>query len=316
MRPRIGIVGLGSIGTRHARVFRNLGAEVVALRSGHGRAAHPDLADVISHREWESFVEGLSGVVVATPTALHGASLSKLVESGIPALVEKPLVSARAELPHAAQLKALEPRVRVAYCLRFHPVVTAIRQCLEEVAPLRGRFSFGFQLPRFHPGVDYRREYSARRDLGGGALRTLSHELDLAQHLLGPFDTVQGENARLSSLEIDVDDYVGVVARMKSGARAMIDIDLFSPSYERSGTLVGERARIDYRFGPDSVVVRGADSEKRLTLAGPDMYEAQASDFLGWLEGAPSRNGTLAESLDLLRVMEEVERPAHVTEAP
>ena len=40
-------------------------------------------------------------------------------------------------------------------------------------------------LPDWHPNSDYRREYSARWDLGGGAILD-SHEFDYLTWLLGP----------------------------------------------------------------------------------------------------------------------------------
>ena len=43
----------------------------------------------------------------------------------------------------------------------------------------------GHFLPLWHPYADYRLEYYARKDLGGGVLRTLSHEIDLMHYLFG-----------------------------------------------------------------------------------------------------------------------------------
>ncbi|UJR80416.1 Gfo/Idh/MocA family protein [Sandaracinus amylolyticus] len=320
MSLTIGVVGLGSIGRRHARCLKDLGVDrVLALRSGRGatRELPTDLSFVIEERDADRFwSSSLDGVIVATPTALHGEALARIASRpGLPALVEKPLVAHRNELSEA--VIAAADRIRVAYCLRFHPLVRAVHDLLaREGAPLgrivRAQLSFGQHLPKFHPDADYRTEYSARRDLGGGVLRTISHELDLVLHWMGRLVSVTGDVARLSDLEIDVDDSVALVLRTQRGAQVMVDLDYLSPSYRRHGWIQGTGGRLDYSF-TDGVVrftpYDGAAVELHRAPEVPfDFYRAQMIDFLDFVSGRASTAATLSDSLHLLTVMELAER--------
>jgi len=59
-------------------------------------------------------------------------------------------------------------------------------------------------------------------------LRTLSHEIDIAGSLFGRFVQVTGEAARLSDLEIDVEDHALVLATCASDVRVHISLDYLS----------------------------------------------------------------------------------------
>jgi predicted dehydrogenase len=153
----------------------------------------------------------------------------------------------------------------------------------------------------------------ARRDLGGGVLRTVSHELDLVGHWLGTLESVTGLAAKVSELEIDVDDVAVVVARA-GGATAVIELDYLAPKYRREGSLFGTHGRVDYDFGAGTVrftPYQGAPTD----VVGPldpasaveAMYEGQARDLLGLVRGEPSRACSWSEAVRLVRAVEAVE---------
>ncbi len=308
----IGIIGLGSIGRRHASVFGTIeGVTLSALRSGGKQDAPAGLPPMQVFADpavfWNS---ALDGVVVATPTALHGEALHALLAADrVSALIEKPLVGSRAELPDGFQ--RLEHRVRVAYCLRFHPLVAEVTRLLNSGAvgrPVRASLSFGYHLPLFHPGADHRKEYSARADLGGGALRTMSHELDLVRHWLGRVAAVAGDVRRLSDVTVDADDSVALILRTESGVQVMVDIDFLSPTYRRTGWISGTEGRMEYCFSAHSVRVDRYDGTQILLQPETaDMYLLQAMDFVGFVRGEKSAAGTLSQSIELLRCMEAAE---------
>ena len=102
----------------------------------------------------------------------------------------------------------------VGYVLRFLPALHAIRQHLTD--GLLGqvhtaRVEVGQYLPDWRPGSDYRQGVSGQDKLGGGALLELSHEIDYATWLFGWPQSLQCSRARLSPLEIDVEDSAHVL---------------------------------------------------------------------------------------------------------
>ena len=207
------IVGLGSIGRRHARNWSALGYGPPAVC--HQRNAPQPEQLGIEAREYWTWTQALEReqpdvVLVTNPTSLHVPVARQAIDAGAHVLVEKPLASSTqsvAELLEAA--RARRRALMAAYNLRFHPGLARMRELAQQQAIGRivsARADAGEYLPDWHPWEDYRQGYSARADLGGGAVLTFSHELDALCWLAGRARTVTARVAHASSLEIDVED--------------------------------------------------------------------------------------------------------------
>ena len=198
------VVGFGSIGQRHARLLRELGCDVavVSSRTSPDFKTFPALPQALS--AWSP-----GYVVVANPTHAHLDTLQVLIRQGFKGrvLVEKPLFKDAAPLPpHEFSMAA------VAYNLRCHPVILRlkdrIRSCPDLVA---ASLYTGSYLPDWRPGRDYRESYSASKARGGGVLRDLSHELDYATLLFGPWTRLTAKGGCSGTLGIDSDDHFTLV---------------------------------------------------------------------------------------------------------
>ena len=181
MAGHVLIVGLGSIGKRHARVIKQLRPEweTVALR----RQVPVEPLENIDHcvASLDEALQLNPGIaVIANPASHHVATAVPLAEAGVHLLVEKPLSSMAGDVP--ALLDACR-RNRVvlmtAYNMRFLPSLQRFRQWVHEGRVgqvLSVRSEVGQYLPSWRPGGDYRENVSAQAALGGGALLELSHE--------------------------------------------------------------------------------------------------------------------------------------------
>ncbi len=210
---RVAVVGLGSIGRRHLENLQVLGCEAIAVRRSPGSGELGSLEEAAS---W-----GADAVVIATPTAEHAGALRWAVESGMHAYVEKPLAERSDgldELLERAEREGLV--VATGYNLRFHPALEAVREAVLERrigALVNVRAEVGQYLPDWHPGEDIRASYAARADLGGGALLTLSHELDYVRWIAGEIVDVRRTGRPALGLVVDVDDVAEIVCLHESG---------------------------------------------------------------------------------------------------
>jgi len=192
------VMGFGSIGQRHARLLVELGCDtaVMSRREVDFPRCFATLdAALAKHRP--------DYVVVADDTDRHAASLAALAALGFDGdvLVEKPIFKEPADLP-VHRFRAL----RVAYNLRFHPVVARLKALLEGEQVLSVQGYVGQYLPDWRPGTDYRTCYSASRERGGGVLLDLSHDLDYLCWMLGGWSSVAALGGHVSPLEITSDD--------------------------------------------------------------------------------------------------------------
>lgn len=287
----VAVVGLGSIGRRHASNLARLpGIRVVAVRSslqgndlglkevGHLRDAGADVA------------------IVCTPTARHAQDLAEVAELALPVLCEKPLVSDPVAASSMAKLFRGYPAVaRVAFNMRFHPTVLRVRQWLadERVGPLRyARFSVGQYLPDWRPGTNHLEGYGARSELGGGVALDLVHELDLAEWLCGPrVGPLSGVAARVGEVTVDTEDTADFVYRAESGAVVSVHMDYLYRGYRRTFELVGRDGTIvaDLGRGRADLLDERGETRESEALEGFErnrMYELVLADFLGQIRGS------------------------------
>ncbi|WP_319585159.1 Gfo/Idh/MocA family oxidoreductase [uncultured Pseudodesulfovibrio sp.] len=219
------IIGYGSIGARHARLLESMGHKVACV-TRNKECPFPTFPDIQAALEetkpWLA--------VVCTATVEHAANLKSLLKAGFKGriLVEKPLFERVCEIEP-------EPgdNVFVAYNLRFHPLVTRTRELLAGHKILSARFAVGQYLPDWRPGQDYTKSYSASRARGGGVLRDLSHELDLAQFLLGNWKRVTAMGGHYSDLVIDSDDQFAVLMETERCPVVGVHMDYLSRSPHR-----------------------------------------------------------------------------------
>lgn len=222
------MVGYGSIGRRHATLLADAGfaVELVTSQRVPALPCHSSVSAAMAHGEF-----GL--VVVANPAVAHAATLDALCHSGYGGviLVEKPLTDRPAPAPDLAS------RVRVGYNLRFLPIVARIRELIAGRRLLSMTAQVGQYLPEWRPGRDYRTCVSSQRAFGGGALRELSHELDLAQHLAGTWVRVAAAGGNSRSLQIDVEDDFGLLLECAGCPYVRIVVDFLDRIGQRRLTI-------------------------------------------------------------------------------
>jgi predicted dehydrogenase len=130
-----GVVGVGSFGRNHARVYRDLQCDpsqnvqlvgVVDADFPLAQAVAKEFGTTAFRTVPELVQAGVQAVSVAVPTAAHLEVAAQLMEKGIDLLLEKPLATTLAE---ADQMIGLAARygcvVQVGHLERFNPAVRA-----------------------------------------------------------------------------------------------------------------------------------------------------------------------------------------------
>lgn len=316
------LTGSGSIGRRHLGNLRHLFPHArIDLLSSRGRALEcpPEATRVVTSLG-ESLADGLDAAVVASPAPFHVATCRALLEAGVPVLVEKPLSDTLEGVESLLKTARSRNRVLVVgYTLRFHQAVRRLQEAVRSRAigkVLSAQFQVGQYLPDWRPAADYRETVSARRDLGGGALLELSHEIDYAQTLLGPIVQVVALAGRVSSLEINVEDCVDLLVRFAGGTQASIHLDFLDRAPFRGCRLVGTDGTLEWdasahevrQYGPASrdgavlISTRGVDRN--------EMYLAQLRHFLNAIETGTDSQATAEGAHSTLQVIDAARRSA------
>ncbi|MFX1494064.1 MAG: Gfo/Idh/MocA family protein, partial [Promethearchaeota archaeon] len=179
--------GLGSIGTRHLTLLKkNYNYEIYAYRTNKD---NPN-KNVINIYDLDDALHSNPDIVFITnPTYLHINTALSCLKAGMKNFfIEKPLSHSLEKLDiFEEEVKKSGALVYVGYVMRHHPMIKYLKKLIEEKS--EGIFysqtrSSSF-LPKWRPGVDYRKSYSSKREQGGGVILDLSHEFDYNQFLFG-----------------------------------------------------------------------------------------------------------------------------------
>ena len=287
------VVGGGSIGKRHLKNLKLLGLDSLGVVESDAERRSAVAAE-LKVLNFSDLSAGLNWrpdfVIVATPTHLHAEQTLSVVEKGMPVFVEKPLSHNAALLQKIADQVEQRGLISMVGCnMRFHPGPAQVKKLLDQNRIGRilfARIQAGSYLPNWRLAQDYRTNYAAREETGGGCILDCIHEIDLARWYLGEVQSVVCVCGKLSSLEIATEDVAALVCRHESGAMSEIHLDYVQRTYERNCQIAGEQGSIFWDFNRKQVRWFDAASEEWTESAQPpdwqlnQMYVDEMKHFL------------------------------------
>jgi len=227
-------------------------------------------------------------IFICNPSSQHMPVALAAARAGCHLFIEKPLSHDLEGIAELRRILAEKQRIAmVGFNLRFHPGLQAVKALLAEGAIGRvtsARVQVGQWLPDWHPDEDYRRNYSARRDLGGGVILDLIHELDYICWLMGPVARVGCMAGTLSSLEIETEDTAEILLQFSAGAIGCVHVDYVQRVGSRTCSLIGEEGTIELDLIAAQLRVwrtaSGAWETTRFEFDRNDMYLNEVRHFL------------------------------------
>ena len=196
------VIGYGSIGQRHMRILQDLGLDCVAVtsRSIENLKSYYCIEEMI-----KCFVPEY--IIIANETCSHLGTLEAIRNFGFegPVLIEKPIFSNL----QAYNLSHLN-NTWVGYNLRFHPLVTMVKNFISANEILSIDVYVGQYLPTWRENRNYKDTYAVDPKRGGGVLLDLSHEIDYLMWSCGDLYNPKGVVTKISDLEISSEDAVSL----------------------------------------------------------------------------------------------------------
>ncbi len=228
---KVGVVGFGSMGRVHHRIYSELaGVEVAGVMDPNPEKLREVEAQygVPVYQELETFLDTAMGaapntfldaVSVCVPTSMHVEVGLKVIERGIPLLIEKPLAATAQEartLVEAARAKNVP--LMTGHSERFNPAVAKVRELLDEGEAI------SIRIERVGPYPARIQDVGVLKDLG-------SHDLDLLRHMTGSsFRTLSA----VASTNIGAyEDTVFITAQMENGMLGHISTNWVTPYRSR-----------------------------------------------------------------------------------
>lgn len=282
---RIGIIGAGIAGRRHAEAFAQHPGATVAAVAEIDEQRGRELAATFGARAFRDYRDllaaGIDAVVICLPHHLHLACAREAAQSGAHILMEKPLATTLDDA-HAIFQAAAAAGVTfmMGYVHRFRPEVEAAHRLIAE-----GRLGRPVTvLDRFMSGgIHDTPAWVWNRSMAGGGVLMYGgvHAIDRLRWLLGDEVTEVFAKTAAYSSPSEVEDGVCALLTFASGASALLYEN--APAYGRLGGWVTEI------FGTEGALVittgtgleyRGASGSTRWNYEEDVRFARQAAEFV------------------------------------
>jgi predicted dehydrogenase len=268
---RVGVVGVGHIGSNHARVYTEIpSAEFAAIYDVDPARANAIAKkfDVPVAKSLDEFIGMVDAASIATPTSTHYEVAWPLLQRGKHLLVEKPITD---NTTHASELAALAERneqiLQVGHVERVNPVLSALEQHLAH--------------PRF---IEAHRlsPYPDRSTDIGVVLDLMIHDLEIILHLVrSPVQNIDAVGVPVLS---EGEDIANARIRFENGCVANVTSSRISPERMRKIRVFQEDAylSLDYQNQSGEIYrrVNGRITRDKVEIAREEPLKKQLTSFI------------------------------------
>jgi len=216
----VGVVGVGSMGQNHARLYSEL-ANLIGIADPDEKVGKP-LATRLSTNYFSDYKELLKSdvdaVSIATPTELHYNITKEFIENGKHVLVEKPLcltVEDSQKLVDLAKEKGVV--LAVGMVERHNPVVEFAKKAIENEEYGKVITSAARRVSSFPSRI---KDIGVIMDLG-------IHDIDVMRYLVG--SEVESVYCSGGKHKHDYEDYANIMLNFENGVMGFIEANWLTP---------------------------------------------------------------------------------------
>lgn len=208
------IIGLGSIALKHINAIRLMYSKVVfyALRRSKQASKVEGVINIVECSTID--MSTIDFVIISNPTSEHYSSLKMMIKYKKPVFIEKPLFDKTDANTYELVKYIMNDDDIISYVacnLRFLDSLIKLKDILLGERINEVNAYCGSYLPDWRPDVDFRKVYSAVKELGGGVHIDLIHELDYMFWLFGEPKETRSYFRTSSSLKVTSFDYANYI---------------------------------------------------------------------------------------------------------
>ena len=269
------IIGLGSIGIRHANILSkyNFSLHILSKNRMHNFKILSKIDDILEINP--------DYIVISNLTYKH-AEILKFIDTkfkGKKCFIEKPLFSVfNKNLP-----KLKNNNYYIGYVMRYHPFYFKVKKIIK--SNLKNIFHIEFNsssyLPDWRSNLNYKLSSSALKK-SGGVIHDYSHEIDFIFSLLGQFKINYVKHKKISNLKIKSKDYLNINGNHKNKVNIDIRLNYFSRKPYRELKIFLNNKSYTFDFINSNIVIQSNKKiiHKKINLKKDELYMKQHIDIL------------------------------------
>jgi len=277
---RVGVIGVGQMGSNHARVFMSMpGVQLAGVADPDRKQRNSVQAlGCAGFDDVDALLKaGVDAVTIAAPTHLHRDIALTCINRGVHVLVEKPIASSVEEGREIiAAARRAGVTLMVGHVERFNPAVEAIKNAI------RGEEILSIAITRVGPFPPRMSNVGVVIDLG-------VHDIDLIRWFTD--SEIVDVQPQLSSAVAEREDIALLQFRTASGVLAHINTNWLTPFKARNvivatrgkyvtGDLLTRQVTECFGFQPD-----GSYSMRHLSVGHAEPLRAELVAFVNSING-------------------------------
>ncbi|QLK26708.1 Gfo/Idh/MocA family oxidoreductase [Natrinema zhouii] len=256
---RAGVIGVGSMGENHARIYAELPRVELAGVTDHDDGIARRVADKYETEplDLETLCERCDVLTVAVPTRAHYEMVSTCLEADVNVLVEKPI----AETVEQGQQLAEQAReaglvLQVGHIERFNPAVQTVEELIDDLDVI------GIEAERLGPPIDRTTSDNVIHDLMVHDVDVVGSILDDTPHSVTAMGT---ENGQYATATIEYDDVVATVTASRVTQKKV-----------RKLTVTARECLVEVDYLEQSVLIHRDSYPEYLTDDGQSRYRHES----------------------------------------
>lgn len=305
VKRRIAIVGLGSIGKRHARLLKERDDVVVEGVEPDKKilsAIKKEIGDFRIHSNFDRMLKTQPNIVlIATPHSLHAKQTMKALNAGCHVFCEKPMSN---RLDDAKKMKAVADRsekiLNIGFHFHFHPALQKLKALIEK-GDLGQVIHAYVRVGTYQTLVCSQSHYQARQE--GALMFDYAHQPDILYWMLKEkpaavvTNALQAGNFELSSNP----NFIDVLCRHESPMMTAIHLNYAQRPDRHEYEIVGDKgwAALDVFQGTLQIALRSDSTvqTKKIRVERDDIYRAELQAFLDAVDGKRKPETSAADGL-------------------
>ena len=275
---KICFFGMGSIGKKHLKNLvkilneRKIEFEIDVIK--RKKELDKEVKEYINNiYKIDEFTPSFYNIIfIVNDTSVHIETLNLMKDYSNNFFIEKPLSLNL----NGFELKNYKnKKIYIACPMRYSSVMDYLKKNIDFTKVYSVRAICSTYLPDWRPTIDYRNNYSAKKELGGGVTLDLIHEWDYLTYLIGFPEKIFNLNKKVSHLEINSDDLSIYIADYRDKL-VELHLDYFGRTptrkaefFLKEGTIVGD-------FIENSVIL---ENKEKIILPKEDIYLNEMNSF-------------------------------------
>ena len=250
-QTNVGVIGVGSMGYNHVRIYSELeNANLVAI-SDMVRGTLDKVSkefNTVGYVDYDNIlqIDDIEVVNICVPTVFHHDVVMRAIEAGKNVLVEKPIASKLNEAEE--MIKAAEDAgvtLATGHVERFNPAVRVAKKLIDEGAIGEVVTANSKRLGPFPPRI---------RDVGV-AIDLAIHDIDIFNYLFNSRANTVFANMSSKLKNCEFEDHAEIMTKYDSGVLSILETNWLTPYKKRQLNITGIDGIISVDYGNQTVTL-------------------------------------------------------------